>query len=134
MDRRGKWKSYLLFVFAGAFLIGATPERTIYSNTSNKELKPRVMRLVKNIRELGFAYRNRHRELLAAFDKRDNADEHLFSPCGSAWSGRPIGSVSFGRSPRVSHCILERTQRRITKKCSISRRISFCRSFSSALR
>ena len=54
-------------------MMGATPERTIYSNTSNKELKPRVMRLVKNIRELGFAYRNKDHELIAAFDKRDNA-------------------------------------------------------------
>ena len=66
-------KRKLLMILGAVFMIGAAPERTIYSNTSNKELKPRVIGLVKNIRELAFAYRNKDRELTAAFDKRDNA-------------------------------------------------------------
>ena len=68
-----KRKLYLLLAVAG-LSIGATTERTIFSNTSNKELKPRVMRLVNNIRELVYAHKKQDRELLAAFDKRNSVD------------------------------------------------------------
>lgn len=65
---------YLLIVVATVFLIGATTERTVYTDTSNKELKPRVMRLVNDIRQLVYAYKKKDGELLAASDKRDSAD------------------------------------------------------------
>ena len=70
----GKPKRYVLIIVAGVFLIGAAPERTIYSNTSNKELKPRAVRLVSDIRQLVYAYKKKDGELLAAFDQRDRAD------------------------------------------------------------
>lgn len=77
-----KRQSYLFIMLAGVITIliagfmmtAATPERTIYSNASNKELKPRVMRLVKNIRELVYAHKKQDRELRAVFDKRDSAE------------------------------------------------------------
>jgi hypothetical protein len=72
--RHGKWKLYSLLVFAGAFLIGATPERTIYTNTPNKELKPRAMRLVSNIRQLVYSYKKEDGDLLAKFDQKETAD------------------------------------------------------------
>lgn len=68
-----KRKVYLLLLAAG-FLIAATTERTVYTNTSNKELKPRVMRLVNDIRQLVYTYKKKDGELLAASDKRDRAD------------------------------------------------------------
>jgi hypothetical protein len=70
----GKRNSCLLVIIVGVLLIGATPERTIYTNTLNKELKPRVMRLVNNIRQLVYAYKKQDGELLAAFDKKETAD------------------------------------------------------------
>ena len=56
-----KRKVYLLLLAAG-FLIAATTERTVYTNTSN------------NIRQLVYTYKKKDGELLAASDKRDRAD------------------------------------------------------------
>jgi hypothetical protein len=64
----------LIVIFVGVISIGATAERTTYSNTSNKDLKPRVMLVVKSIRELVYAYKNQDSELLATFDKKDRAE------------------------------------------------------------
>jgi hypothetical protein len=72
--RAGKRQECLFLVIAGVLLIGAASERTIYSSTPNRELKPRVMLLVKNIREMVYAYKKQDTELMAAFDKRDRAD------------------------------------------------------------
>jgi len=72
--RIGLSKRQLLVIVAGVFMIGATPERTIYSDTANKELKSRVMRLVKDIRELVDAHKKKDGELLASYDKKDRAD------------------------------------------------------------
>ena len=72
--RTAKRQQCLFVVIAGLLLIGAASERTIYSNTANRELKPRVMLLVKNIREMAYAYKKQDTELMAAFDKRDRAD------------------------------------------------------------
>ena len=69
-----KWTSFLLIIAAGLVMIGAAPEQTIYSNTSNKELKPRVMRLVKNIRDMVYTYKKQDGELLIQFDKKDRVD------------------------------------------------------------
>jgi hypothetical protein len=73
ISRWGKWKSFLVIIVAG-LLIGATPDETIYSKTSNKELKPRVMRLVKNIRDMAYNYKKQDSELLIQFDKKDRVD------------------------------------------------------------
>ena len=73
IGRPGKRKIYLLLAVAG-LSVGATTERTVYTSTSNKELKPRVMRLVKDIRELVYAHKQQDDELLASVDKRDRAD------------------------------------------------------------
>lgn len=70
-NRSGRRERCLSFLVAGLVLIGAAPERTIYSNTANKELKPRVMLLVKNIREMVYTYKKQDSELLLAFDKKD---------------------------------------------------------------
>jgi hypothetical protein len=68
-------KKKLYFVLAAAWLLtGATTERTVYTNTSNKELKPRVIRLVNDIRQLVYAYKKKDGELLAESGKRDRAD------------------------------------------------------------
>jgi hypothetical protein len=72
--RTGKRQQCLFVVIAGVLLIGAASERTIYSSTANRELKPRVMLLVKNIREMVYAYKKEDTELMEAFDKRDKAD------------------------------------------------------------
>ena len=73
IGRPGKRKIYLLLAVA-ALSVGATTERTVYTSISNKELKPRVMRLVKDIRELVYAHKKQDDELLATVDKRDRAD------------------------------------------------------------
>jgi len=73
-DWSGKQKSCLLILIAGLITISAAPGQTVFSNTSNKELKPRVMRLVKDIRELVYAHKQQDDELLATVDKRDRAD------------------------------------------------------------
>jgi len=70
----GKQRSCLLILIAGLIVISATAGQTVYSNTSNKELKPRVMRLVKDIRELVYDHKKQDDELLATVDKRDRAD------------------------------------------------------------
>lgn len=71
---RSRNRKHYLFLVVGVFMIAATPERTIYSNTSNKELNVRVTRLVRNIRELVYAHRKQDGDLLAVFDKRNSVD------------------------------------------------------------
>ena len=70
-NRSGKRERCLSVLVAGLVLIGAAPERTIYSNTANKELKPRVLHLVNNIRDMVYTYKKQDSELLLAFDKKD---------------------------------------------------------------
>jgi uncharacterized NAD(P)/FAD-binding protein YdhS len=70
----GKRKPFLFFIVVGVIVIGATPERTIHSDTPNKELKERVFRLVKNIRDLVYTHKNEDRELLAVFDKKNRPE------------------------------------------------------------
>ena len=55
-------------------MISAAPGQTVFSSTSNKDLKPRVMRLVRDIRELVYAHKKQDDDLLTAVDKRDRAD------------------------------------------------------------
>jgi hypothetical protein len=53
-----------------ALTLGATSERTIYSNTSNKELKQKTLQLVKNVKELVYSYNKKDRELMSEVDKK----------------------------------------------------------------
>jgi hypothetical protein len=54
--------------------MGATTERTVYSQVSNKELKQKSTQLVKNVRSLVDSYKKQDRELMAQYDKKDTAD------------------------------------------------------------
>src|SRR5437899_9588051 len=76
---RNKWalvecKHLPLLMIVLALCLGATPDKTIYSNTSNKELKQKALRLVKNIRELVDSYNKKDRELMAEYDKKDKPE------------------------------------------------------------
>ena len=71
--RRG---NYLLLLLLTIFIVGIScgaapePDKTIYSKTSNKELKEKTLRLVKNIRDLVDSYNKKDRELIAEYDKK----------------------------------------------------------------
>ena len=53
---------------------GAAPDRTIYSNTSNRELKQKALQLVKTIRDLADSYNKKDRELMAEYDKKNKPE------------------------------------------------------------
>jgi hypothetical protein len=64
----------LLIVFLAGVTCGAAPapDKTIYSNASNKELKQKALQLVKSIRELVDSYNKKDRELMVEYRKKDN--------------------------------------------------------------
>jgi hypothetical protein len=64
---------WLVIVLAGLSL-GATQDRTIYSNTSNKELKQKAFALVKSIRTLVDSYNKKDRELMTEYDKKNRKE------------------------------------------------------------
>ena len=66
----------LLIIFVVGISCGAAPEpdKTIYSKTSNKELKQKALGLVKNIRELVDSYNKKDRELMAEYDKKSGPE------------------------------------------------------------
>src|SRR5262245_44228829 len=66
----------LLGVLLVAICCGSAPapDKTVYSNTSNKELKEKALRLVKNIRELVDSYNKKDRALRAEYDKKDQPE------------------------------------------------------------
>jgi hypothetical protein len=66
----------LLTIFVVGISCGAAPEpdKTIYSKTSNKELKEKTLRLVKNIRALVDSYNKKDRELMAEYDKKSRPE------------------------------------------------------------
>jgi uncharacterized NAD(P)/FAD-binding protein YdhS len=71
-------RNYFLLVMT--FLTGIScgsapaPDKTVYSNTSNKELKQKALRLVKSIRELVDSYKKKDRELKVEYDKKDKPE------------------------------------------------------------
>jgi hypothetical protein len=70
-----KTKLILLCISLIAIIaMGATTERTIYSQTTNKELKQKSSQLVKNVRSLVDSYKKQHRELMAQYDRKDRSD------------------------------------------------------------
>jgi hypothetical protein len=64
----------LLIGFFAIVTLGATTERTVYSQTSNKELKQKSIQLVKNVRSLVDSYKKQDRDLMAQYDKKDRSD------------------------------------------------------------
>ena len=50
--------------------LGAAAERSVYSQSSNKDLKQRTLTLVKNIRTLVTSYQQKDRELMANYDNK----------------------------------------------------------------
>jgi hypothetical protein len=61
-------------VSIAALTLGAASERTIYSNTSNKELKQKTLQLVKNVNELVYSYNKKDRELMTDYDKKNRPE------------------------------------------------------------
>src|SRR5215510_7257782 len=66
----------LLIIFVVGISCGAAPEsdKTIYSKTSNKELKEKTLALVKNIRALVDSYNKKDRALMAEYDKKNKPE------------------------------------------------------------
>ena len=71
-----RYSFLLLIVFLAGVACDSAPtsNKTIYSNTSNKELKQKALSLVKSIRELTDSYNTKDRELRAAYDKKDKPE------------------------------------------------------------
>jgi hypothetical protein len=74
-----------LFLILGAIMIGAlviaafvttgsAPEQTVYSKTSNQELKIRASRLVGDIRSLVYDHKNRDRQMLDAYEQKSRPE------------------------------------------------------------
>jgi hypothetical protein len=62
----------LLFIGLLAFMtLGATTEKTAYSDVSNKVLKQKSLQLVQDIRRLVDSYKKKDRELMTEYDKKD---------------------------------------------------------------
>ena len=66
----------LLIIFVVGISCGAAPEpdKTVYSKTSNKELKEKTLSLVKNIRALVDSYNQKDRALMAEYDKKNRPE------------------------------------------------------------
>jgi uncharacterized NAD(P)/FAD-binding protein YdhS len=66
----------LLMTFLAGISCGSAPapDKTVYSNTSNMELKKRALGLVKNIRDLVDSYNKKDRELMAEYDKKNKPE------------------------------------------------------------
>jgi len=66
----------LLIIFLAGISCGSAPapDKTVYSNTSNKELKQKALRLMKNIRELVDSYNKKDRALMAEYDKKNQPE------------------------------------------------------------
>src|SRR5262249_13674040 len=66
----------LLTIFVAGISCGAAPEpdKTVYSKTSNKELKEKALALVKSIRGFVESYNRKNRELMTEYDKKDKPE------------------------------------------------------------
>jgi hypothetical protein len=64
----------LRLILVAGISLGAAPEKTVYTATSNKELKQRASRLVKNIRDLVESYNKKDRNLMADYDKKNRPE------------------------------------------------------------
>ena len=66
----------LLTIFVVGISCGAAPEpdKTVYSKTSNKELKEKTLGLFKNIIVLVDSYNQKDRALIAEYDKKNRPE------------------------------------------------------------
>lgn len=67
-------KRAALILFTGLVAIitvGASTERTVYSQVSNKILKQKSFQLAKDIRRLVDSYKQKDREMMTEYDKKD---------------------------------------------------------------
>jgi hypothetical protein len=80
-----KRKTSLFLILFGAIMIGAlviaavmttgsAPEQTVYSGTSNQELKLRASRVVKDIRELVYDHKSRERQMAEAYEQKSRPE------------------------------------------------------------
>jgi len=69
LHRRKRLPVWLL-LFLAIMSLGAAAERSVYSQSSNKDLKQRTLTMVKNIRTLVTSYQQKDRELMADYDKK----------------------------------------------------------------
>ena len=68
--RAAKRAAFLLFIGLLAIItLGATTEKTVYSDVSNKVLKQKSLQLVQDIRRLLDSYKKKDRELMTEYDK-----------------------------------------------------------------
>lgn len=73
--RNIKGQAFLLLTgLLAIFTIGATTERTVHSQSSNKELKQKSLQLVRNVRSLVDSYKKKDRELMAEYDRKDRPE------------------------------------------------------------
>jgi hypothetical protein len=73
----GKHYRVWLLLFLAVTCLGAAAEKSeksVYSQISNKELKQRTLRLVKNIRDMVESYNQKDRELMADYDKKNRPE------------------------------------------------------------
>jgi hypothetical protein len=70
--QRGRVVWFLVFLLVtNTIAVGATPEKRVYTQTSNRELKQKSLQLVKRIRDLVYSYNKTDQELLAEYNGRD---------------------------------------------------------------
>jgi hypothetical protein len=80
-----KRKTTLFLIFLGAIMIGAlvlavvmttgsAPDQTVYSKTSNQELKLRASRVVRDIRELVYDHKKRDRQMVEAYEQKSRPE------------------------------------------------------------
>ena len=70
---RSKKRAAFLLVTA-IFTLGASTERTAYSDVSNKVVKQKSLQLAKDIRRLIDSYKKKDREIMAEYDRKDRPD------------------------------------------------------------
>ena len=87
----------VLMTFLAGISCGSAPapDKTVYSNTSNKELKQKALRLVKNIRELVDSYSKKDRELMSAYDKKNKPEIRIDErkAMREQWRSVPLAEV-----------------------------------------
>jgi len=68
------WLLILFLTVPTTVTTGAIPEKMVYTQTSNRELKQKSLQLVKRIREFVDSYNKKDRELSAEYDAKDRPD------------------------------------------------------------
>lgn len=68
--RRGERLPVWLLLLIAVASLGAAAERSVYSQSSNKELKQRTLTMVKNIRSLVASYQQKDRDLMTDYEKK----------------------------------------------------------------